>query len=212
MNFFKTRESNQSKKKSKKMRLDEYYIGGKGKSSRKLINILGDKKGAKKRRSRETSGPLNKSDNNLVGRKKSDLDRFMMSKRRLNKEFLQNAKNNNVERCLELISGSRKKNLADINCQDSEGWTALHHAAWNGNLKFLNILLYNDAQIEVKDNSGVNPLTLSVAKGHNGITQVKLFRSNSFRFFLKLALITYLGTQEATLHYIMRQCKTTRNA
>ena len=61
---------------------------------------------------------------------------------------------------------------ADINCKDEEGWTVTHHAAWNGNLKFLNILLYNDAKIDVKDTSGVTPLILAVAKGHATITHV----------------------------------------
>lgn len=177
LNFFKTREANQGKKKKdKKLRLEEYYIGGKGsRSSRKLINILGEKKNMKKRRSRDTSKNLNKSENNAANRKKNDLERFITSKRRLNKQFLEYAKNNKAEKCLELISGSRKKSLADINAKDGEGWTALHHAAWNGNLKFLNILIYNDAKIEVKDNSGVNPLTLSVARGHSNITLVKFF-------------------------------------
>jgi ankyrin repeat protein len=86
------------------------------------------------------------------------------------------AKNNVVEKCLEMLGPSRKKGTADINCRDSEGWTALHHSCWNGNLNFLNILLYNDSQIEVKDKSGVNPLTLSVARGNSEITQV----SNTF--------------------------------
>lgn len=100
------------------------------------------------------------------------MERFINNKRKLNKEFLIQAKNNNVEKCLEMLGPSRKKGAADINCRDSEGWTALHHASWNGNLNFLNILLYNDAQIEIKDKSGVNALTLSVARGHNEITHV----------------------------------------
>lgn len=48
----------------------------------------------------------------------------------------------------------------------------MHFAALNGNLKFLNILLYNDASVDTKDKGGVTPLTLSVAYGHSKILSV----------------------------------------
>ena len=151
-----------------------------GASSKHLANILGERRFTKQAKpSRDSSKHLNKSNNSSHKREmtmKNDVEKYMLSKRRLNKEFLTNAKSNNVDRCLELIGSSRKKNSADINCKDSDGWTALHHAAWNGNLKFLNILLYNDATIGVKDKRGVSPLALSVAKGHSNITQVFFFQ------------------------------------
>ena len=184
LNFFKTRDTHGTRKKhkDKKMRTDEYFVtssGSSGKSTRKLINILGDKKSLKNRMSGDNSRTLNKSESSM-GKKRSDLDRFMSSKRKANREFLLHAKNNTVEKCLEILGGGRKKGVADINAKDSEGWTAMHHAAWNGNLKFINILLYNDALIEVKDKSGVNCLTLSVARGHSSITQVRKKTKSNF--------------------------------
>lgn len=105
-------------------------------------------------------------------KRKNDFEKFVLEKKKLNKEFLFNAKKNQVEKCLDLMVCERGRIGADINCKDEEGWTVTHHAAWNGNLKFLNILLYNDAKIDVKDTSGVTPLILAVAKGHATITHV----------------------------------------
>jgi len=177
LKFFKQKEPILSRKRKEKpsVKPDEYLMAY-GVSSKQLGQILGK---SKPKGSRESSKNLNRSSasakkdlkKDTLG-SKGEVDKYMISKRRLNKEFLASAKNNNVEKCLELIGSPRKKNCADINARDSEGWTALHHAAWNGNLKFLNILLYNDAALEIKDKSGVNPITLSVAKGHSQVTQV----------------------------------------
>lgn len=103
-----------------------------GIGSKHLNNVLAPKKYSKYtgRSSRETSSKnLNKSNNSGYkqyhnnqnhipssssssrndSNLKNDVDKFMLTKRKLNKEFLVNAKNNNVERCLELIGASRKK-------------------------------------------------------------------------------------------------------
>jgi ankyrin repeat protein len=69
-------------------------------------------------------------------KRRNDFEKFLVEKRKLNKEFLLNAKRNQVEKCLDLMVSERGRVGADINCKDEEGWTAMHHTAWNGNLKF----------------------------------------------------------------------------
>jgi hypothetical protein len=90
-----------------------------------------------------------------------------------NSLFLSAAKRNEAEKCLQLISGATlNQQGADINCQDREGWTAIHHACWNENLKLVNILLYNDAKLDLPDSGGVRPISLAVSRGNAMITRV----------------------------------------
>lgn len=105
-------------------------------------------------------------------KRRSDLEKFLLERKRINKEFISNAKKNYPEVCLKLLSQESGRLSADINHKDKDGWTALHHASYNQNVKFVNILLYNDAKVEILDSNGVTPLILAVAKGSSSITQV----------------------------------------
>lgn len=108
-------------------------------------------------------------------KRRSDLEKFLLERKRINKEFITNAKKNCPEVCLKLLSQESGRLSADINHKDKDGWTALHHAAYNQNVKFVNILLYNDAKVDIQDVNGVTPLILAVAKGNSPITQVAKF-------------------------------------
>ena len=105
---------------------------------------------------------------------KPDVSKVLLEKSRLNREFLSLAKKNNAEQCIQLLTAENGKMHADVNCKDKDGWTALHHAAYNGNIKFLNLLLYNDAKVDPIDQNGVTPLILAVAKGSSVIAHVLL--------------------------------------
>jgi len=122
--------------------------------------------------SRETSERRLTSNAETSPKRKSDLDKFLLERKKINREFILAAKKNNPEVCLRLLAQESGRISADINCRDKDGWTALHHAAYNGNTKFVNILLYNDARVDVPDVNGVTPLILSVVKSSAPICQV----------------------------------------
>jgi Arf-GAP/coiled-coil/ANK repeat/PH domain-containing protein len=45
--------------------------------------------------------------------------------------------------------------LSDINQQDADGWTALHYAAANNNVRLVLALLKRHAKSDIKDNSNM---------------------------------------------------------
>ena len=95
-------------------------------------------------------------------------------KSQTNSQFLQSAKNNEAEKCLQFLSTNDSLNKgAEINFQDANGYTALHYACLNENLKLVNLLLYNDADVRIRQNSGQTPLCSAVIKGNLPIIKVK---------------------------------------
>lgn len=105
---------------------------------------------------------------------KSEVDRVLLEKKKANKEFLSNAKKNNIEECIKLLAQEAGRISADINTKDKDGWTALHHAVNNMNVNFVNVLLYNDARVDVADARGVTPLFIAVGNGSTNIIQILL--------------------------------------
>ena len=61
---------------------------------------------------------------------------------------------------------------ASVNLQDSNGYTALHEAAKNGNLEIVELLLASGAQASVSGNDGVIPLDLALDGGHDDVCQL----------------------------------------
>ncbi|OAL75631.1 hypothetical protein A7D00_1230 [Trichophyton violaceum] len=54
------------------------------------------------------------------------------------------------------------------NTKNREGRTTIHHSARNGNIKLLERLISNDADIAIADNEGVTPLHLAASSGNLG--------------------------------------------
>ncbi|KAI4531483.1 hypothetical protein MG293_017997 [Ovis ammon polii] len=50
------------------------------------------------------------------------------------------------------LLGSTKK--INVNFQDPDGFSALHHAALNGNTELITLLLEAQAAVDIKDNKG----------------------------------------------------------
>ncbi|XP_038125181.1 caskin-1 isoform X6 [Cyprinodon tularosa] len=54
------------------------------------------------------------------------------------------------------LLGSTKK--VNVNFQDTDGFSALHHASLNGNLELVSLLLESQAAVDIRDQKGMRPL------------------------------------------------------
>ncbi|XP_068919277.1 caskin-1 isoform X1 [Petaurus breviceps papuanus] len=61
------------------------------------------------------------------------------------------------------LLGSAKK--VNVNFQDPDGFSALHHAALNGNTELIALLLEAQAAVDIKDNKGMRPLHYAAWQG-----------------------------------------------
>lgn len=60
---------------------------------------------------------------------------------------------------------------ADPNLQDGCGWSLLHHAAWHGDLSFLQVCLkHGKGNIRITNSDGCLPVDLAAVKGYTTIT------------------------------------------
>ncbi|KAJ7400436.1 caskin-1-like protein [Pitangus sulphuratus] len=62
------------------------------------------------------------------------------------------------------LLGSAKK--VNVNFQDTDGFSALHHAALNGNTELISLLLEAQAAVDIKDNKGKSPGVLAMPSPH----------------------------------------------
>ncbi|XP_017589755.1 PREDICTED: caskin-1 [Corvus brachyrhynchos] len=62
----------------------------------------------------------------------------------------------------ELLGSAKKVN---VNFQDTDGFSALHHAALNGNTELISLLLEAQAAVDIKDNKGMRPLHYAAWQG-----------------------------------------------
>ncbi|XP_048818050.1 caskin-1 isoform X4 [Lagopus muta] len=61
------------------------------------------------------------------------------------------------------LLGSAKR--VNVNFQDTDGFSALHHAALNGNTELISLLLEAQAAVDIKDNKGMRPLHYAAWQG-----------------------------------------------
>uniref|UniRef100_A0AAR2IUQ9 CASK interacting protein 1 n=1 Tax=Pygocentrus nattereri TaxID=42514 RepID=A0AAR2IUQ9_PYGNA len=61
------------------------------------------------------------------------------------------------------LLGSAKR--VNVNFQDTDGFSALHHAALNGNLELISLLLESQAIVDIKDQKGMRPLHYAAWQG-----------------------------------------------
>ncbi|KAM6424547.1 caskin-1 isoform 2-T2 [Liasis olivaceus] len=61
------------------------------------------------------------------------------------------------------LLGSAKR--VNVNFQDTDGFSALHHAALNGNTELILLLLEAQAAVDIKDNKGMRPLHYAAWQG-----------------------------------------------
>lgn len=94
--------------------------------------------------------------------------------------------------------------LSDINQQDANGWTALHYAAANNNVRLVLALLKRHAKSDVKNGSNMTPLDLAVDRQSvQAVTALRLFAfdkqhnsspSNSLDFGFREAMSSFKHT------------------
>ncbi|XP_041433299.1 caskin-1-like isoform X2 [Xenopus laevis] len=61
------------------------------------------------------------------------------------------------------LLGSAKR--VNVNFQDTDGFSALHHAALSGNTELISLLLEAQAAVDIKDNKGMRPLHYAAWQG-----------------------------------------------
>ncbi|XP_048868743.1 caskin-1 isoform X1 [Brienomyrus brachyistius] len=61
------------------------------------------------------------------------------------------------------LLGSAKR--VNVNFQDTDGFAALHHAALNGNMELISLLLESQATVDLKDQKGMRPLHYAAWQG-----------------------------------------------
>lgn len=64
------------------------------------------------------------------------------------------------------------KNNADIDIQDSNGWTVLHHSCYNGDYKSTQVLITNKANLYKRTNKKYLPIHLATINDHAQIIEL----------------------------------------
>lgn len=82
----------------------------------------------------------------------------------LNTEFNSLCRQNRFEEAVPVLF--YKSNLLEIelNELDKFGWGAIHYSCLHNNINFLNVLLYNEADVNLKGKNGLQPLMITVTK------------------------------------------------
>ena len=60
----------------------------------------------------------------------------------------------------------------DVEAKDSNGMTALHHAARNGHIEVVRLLLDSGATVDAREQVGITPLSLAASRGHAVVIQL----------------------------------------
>lgn len=63
---------------------------------------------------------------------------------------------------------------ANLNTLDSNGWTALHHAAYNGDLDSANLLIEHGATVDAFSNMKRTPLHFASMRNHVPVIKLLL--------------------------------------
>ena len=106
------------------------------------------------------------------------------------------AKKGDKEKFLEILEKifSLPDNLKNINYQDENGFTALHYACDEGNLKIAEILLKANCETNIKNNEKKTPLHLSSKRGYFDISKI-LIENGAL-------LNIYDSEKNSPLHYV----------
>ena len=93
-------------------------------------------------------------------------------KKKVDQDFLTAAKYGDSTACSELLDNKRGDFKADVNCKGENDWTPLHFSCLNGALDLVELLIYNEANIESETTLKFTPLIVACQKGHQDIAQM----------------------------------------
>ena len=87
------------------------------------------------------------------------------------------------------------KHGADPTITDRQGWSLLHHAAWSGDLHFIQRCIQHGkgSAINTRNSDGQLPVDLAAAKGYAHVTNYLDTQSCDLRSTCRAAIRTYLG-------------------
>ncbi|XP_067333595.1 caskin-1 isoform X6 [Channa argus] len=100
---------------------------------------------------------MKKKKHSCAGRKKRGLHREE-SEMRAAKDGM----GSELEQKPELLGSAKKVN---VNFQDTDGFSPLHHAALNGNVELISLLLESQAAVDIRDQKGMRPLHYAAWQG-----------------------------------------------
>ena len=86
---------------------------------------------------------------------------------KINKELIKSVQSNDTSKAKMLIESS-----ADTNFKTSSGTTALHYAAFNGNIEIINLLIKNGADVKARAKDGVTPLHYAASKNYKDAVKI----------------------------------------
>lgn len=134
-----------------------------------------------KKKSVEHSKEQKKTNRIEIGQKKSISSKQIDEKKekkvkmslqdKFNNEFIQYVKAGKIDKCLDLIAPGQDVR-ADVNVKAENNWTPLHFACWNINFKLVNLLIFNEANVDALARNDLSPLMVVCSQGSEQIAKV----------------------------------------
>lgn len=79
------------------------------------------------------------------------------------------SKENNTEKCLELLDKKKNELKVDVNERDLDLNSPLHYACFHRNSRLVSSLLYREAIIDCENKNKETPLIITSQKGYDDI-------------------------------------------
>ena len=93
-------------------------------------------------------------------------------RKKINQEFLFAAKHGDLAKCKDLVDKKRGDLRADVNHKGENDWTPLHFCCLTGNVLLVELLIFNEANIEAETTLKFTPLIIACQKGNKEIAQM----------------------------------------
>jgi len=86
-------------------------------------------------------------------KKQTEIAKILEERAQMDAKLIQSVKTKNIEDIQYLLAQG-----ASVNCLDEEGFSPLHYASYNGDIRIIEILLENGADIQLQDADGLDAL------------------------------------------------------